>query len=107
MDYRVEKWSAPGRPDEAELRQVLAAEGFSVYKWTDRPGAVYGTHSHIEDQSHWVLSGKLELTIQSFGTVVLDAGDRDIIPAGTHHSARVVGDEPVVYLIGGKTVTGN
>lgn len=102
MDYRVEKWSGPGRPDEAELRKVLAAEGFSVYKWSDRPGAVYGVHSHVEDQSHWILSGRMELTVEGFGEFLLEAGDRDHMPGGTNHSARVVGDGPVVYLIGEK-----
>ena len=29
-------------------------------------------------------------------------GDRDFMPAGTYHSARVAGDEPVMYLVGEK-----
>jgi quercetin dioxygenase-like cupin family protein len=45
--------------------------------------------------------GALALTVD--GTeYVLRAGDRDWLPAGTVHAARVVGDEPVTYLIGSK-----
>jgi len=55
---------------------------------------------HADDQSHWVVSGRLELMVEGYGTFVLEAGDRDFMPAGTYHSARVLGDEPVLYLIG-------
>ena len=66
------------------------------------PEAVYVNHKHSEDQSHWIISGALELTIERVGIVVLQAGDRDFMPAGTYHSARVVSEEPVVYLVGEK-----
>jgi quercetin dioxygenase-like cupin family protein len=49
-----------------------------------------------------VISGTLELTVEKFGTFILEKGDRDLMPAGTYHSARVIGDEPVIYLIGEK-----
>lgn len=31
---------------------------------------------------------------------MLEAGDRDFMPAETYHSARVIGDEAVLYLVG-------
>jgi mannose-6-phosphate isomerase-like protein (cupin superfamily) len=102
MSYRVEKWSGSQIPNPAALREFLESEGYSVYQWSDRPGAVYSRHMHSEDQSHWIISGALELAVEGFGTFVLEAGDRDMMPAGTYHSARVIGDEPVVYLIGEK-----
>ncbi|MER3430243.1 MAG: hypothetical protein C4324_04225, partial [Blastocatellia bacterium] len=80
--------------------------GYEVYQWADSPGAVYGLHMHLEDQSHWIISGSLEVSIESVGTVVLSAGDRDFMPAGCYHSARVVGDVPVIYLIGAKRAAG-
>ena len=43
---------------------------------------VYTNHMHREDHSHWILSGRLELTVADFGTFVLEAGDRDVMPAG-------------------------
>jgi mannose-6-phosphate isomerase-like protein (cupin superfamily) len=77
-------------------------DGFSVYEWSDSPGATYSTHMHDNDQSHWIVSGTLELDVAGYGIVQLSPGDRDFMPAGTDHAARVIGDEPVVYLIGSK-----
>lgn len=101
-NYKVEKWSNTHAPNPAMLRHVLVSEGYSVYQWCDQPNAVYGEHKHSTDQSHWIISGALELTIEKIGTFTLKAGDRDFMPANTYHSARVIGDEPVVYLIGEK-----
>jgi quercetin dioxygenase-like cupin family protein len=100
--YRVERWNEQYPPNPADLRLALGREGYSVFQWTDRPGAVYGPHDHDDDQSHWIISGRLELIVEGVGTVVLETGDRDLMPAGTEHSARVLGDVPVVYLIGSK-----
>ena len=101
---RVQRWRE-GRPtaarvsSTAELADTLRAEGYRVYEWTDSPGATYETHTHMTDQSHWVIRGSLALTVDG-SEHVLGPGDRDWLPAGTAHSARVVGGEPVTYLIG-------
>ena len=100
--YRIEKWKEYYAPNPAMLRSILSADGYNVLQWSDHPGMVYGLHSHGEDQSHWVISGSLEITIELGGTFVLNAGDRDFMPAGTYHSARVLGEEQVLYLIGEK-----
>lgn len=99
--YRGEKWAEYYSPNAAMLRLKLAEGGYRVFQWRDQPGAYYGSHKHPEAQSHWVISGELEITVHS-RTYVLAAGDGDFMPAGTEHSARVVGDEALVYLIGGK-----
>lgn len=101
--YRIERWREIYRPNAAMLRLLLERENFRVYQWADRAGMVYGLHRHDEDQTHWIISGALELTIEKIGTFTLEAGDRDFMPAGTYHSARVVGEESVVYLIGEKS----
>lgn len=98
--YSVEKWRQPGLPNPAMQRYILASEGCMVFQWSDPPGSIYPAHKHDTDQTHWVVSGSLELDIERFGTFVLNAGDRDFLPAGTYHTARVVGNEPVVYLVG-------
>ncbi|HEX6127371.1 MAG TPA: cupin domain-containing protein [Pyrinomonadaceae bacterium] len=99
-DYKVVRATDPGKPDAAELRQTMSDEGYRVYQWSDAPGTVYSSHQHPTHQSHWIISGKLELEVCDVGTFVLQPGDRDFMPAGTYHSARVLGDESVVYLIG-------
>jgi quercetin dioxygenase-like cupin family protein len=102
MSYRIEKWGKDSVPSAEDLRSEMEQEGYYVYGWSDDPGRTYGKHSHGGDQSHWIISGKLELTVEDFGTFILEAGDRDFMPANAIHSARVIGDEAVVYLIGEK-----
>jgi quercetin dioxygenase-like cupin family protein len=99
MGLRIER--SEGKADAKALRRQLESEGYSVFEWTDAPGTAYGRHSHAEDQSHCVISGRLELTVDD-ETYVLSAGDRDFLPANTVHSAFVPGDESVRYLIGAK-----
>lgn len=101
-DYQVIRWDSEAEPKAENLRRIMTDEGYSVYQWSDRARATYSEHSHSNDQSHWVISGSLELTVKDVGSFVLNAGDRDFMPAKTYHSAQVVGDESVVYLIGEK-----
>ena len=101
MSLHIERWAEAGEPNAQAFRQRLESEGYSVFEWSDAPGTVYGTHSHAEDQSHWIISGALELTVDD-KSYTLRAGDRDFLPANTRHSAFVPGNEPVRYLIGAK-----
>jgi len=101
VSIQIEKWSEESRPDAGDLKQRLESEGYSVFQWSDAPGTKYGPHAHAEDQSHWILSGALDLRV-GHETYTLRAGDRDYLPANTIHSASVAGDEPLVYLIGAK-----
>lgn len=100
--YRVEKWREVYSPNAAMLRFTMERDGYRVYQWCDRPGTFYGPHKHEEDQSHWVISGKLEITVKGGGVHHLTAGDRDFMPAQTYHAAEVIGYEPVIYLVGEK-----
>lgn len=98
--YRIERWRETYKPNAAMLRQIMVSEGYRVFQWSDSPWTVYPLHKHDNEQSHWIISGMLELTIENVGTFILGPGDRDFMPAGTYHSARVVSNEPVIYLIG-------
>lgn len=100
--YKIERWKEVYEPNAAMLRLLMEREGYQVFQWGDRPEMIYAIHKHGRDQSHWIISGALELTIERVGTFTLEAGDRDFMPAGTYHSARVTSEEPVVYLIGEK-----
>jgi len=104
VGYRVERWKEVYPPNPAMLRLLLVREGYEVFQWADRPRAFYGAHKHPEDQCHWIISGKLEIHVKDVGTFQLSAGDRDFMPAETYHTAEVLGDEPVVYLIGIKPI---
>jgi quercetin dioxygenase-like cupin family protein len=101
MSIQVEHWSELTPPDAQELKTRLQSEGYSVFQWSDAPGTKYGPHAHAEDQSHWILSGELEMRV-GYETYILGPGDRDFLPANTMHSAFVPGDQPVTYLIGAK-----
>lgn len=101
-EYSVQRWEKGGSPESLSLRKIMTDEGYAVFEWTDNPGTVYEMHSHSDEQSHWIISGSLELTVESVGTFVLVAGDRDFMPDQTRHSARVLGSEKARYLIGSK-----
>jgi mannose-6-phosphate isomerase-like protein (cupin superfamily) len=98
---QIERWSDHSAPDSEALKTRLRDEGYRVFQWSDAPGTKYGPHAHGEDQSHWILSGELELRV-GHEIYTLRAGDRDFLPANTMHSAFVPGGEPVTYLIGAK-----
>lgn len=100
FDYRVERWKQPYPPNPAMLRLELVGEGYDVFQWADRPNTSYGSHKHPQAQSHWIVSGNLEIVVERVGRYVLGPGDRDFMPADTYHTARVLGNEPVVYLVG-------
>ena len=99
-DYRIEKWNEVDTPTAEILKARMERDGYRVFQWSDGAGTTYSKHKHGTDQSHGIISGALELTIEDVGTFVLEAGDRDFMPAGTYHSARVVGEKAVLYLIG-------
>ncbi len=42
----VIRWSDEQLPDEGLLRSILADEDLNPYVWSNRPGDVYGAHSH-------------------------------------------------------------
>jgi quercetin dioxygenase-like cupin family protein len=101
-NLRIERWREVYDPSPAVLRLKLSSEGYSIFHWIDRAGTVYGIHKHDKDQTHWIISGELEISLENGFTYTLKAGDRDYMPAETWHIARVVGDEPVNYMVGEK-----
>jgi quercetin dioxygenase-like cupin family protein len=87
MSYRVEKWDSAEAPKTARLRILMESDGYEVYEWSDRPGSVYGMHEHSDDQSHCIISGKLELTVMDEGalfwnpaTAILCPPEHGILP---------------------------
>lgn len=101
-EYSIVKWTQADPPEADTLHKSMISEGYDVFKWSDGPHTVYDMHSHQDDQSHWIISGRFGLTIKGVGKFTLEPGDRDFMPAGTRHSARVNGGKAVYYLIGAK-----
>jgi quercetin dioxygenase-like cupin family protein len=101
MTLRIKRWGGTEEPDPETLRAHLQREGYSVFEWSDVAGTAYGPHSHAEDQSHWIISGALTLTVAGESYTLL-AGDRDFLPANTIHAACVPENQAVRYLIGAK-----
>lgn len=102
MKIQVQRWREVYAPSPAVLRMKLASEGYRIFHWVDRAGTIYGIHKHEEDQTHWIISGELEITFENGVSYILGVGDRDFMPANTWHTARVMGEEPVNYLVGEK-----
>src|SRR5579884_1228086 len=85
-DLALIPWAETAPPVEATLRARLEREGFSVFAWTDAPGARYAPHAHDRDESIWVVAGEIAFTAAG-RTVRLGPGDRLLLPAGTVHAA--------------------
>jgi quercetin dioxygenase-like cupin family protein len=96
---KVEHWkeARDGRLDEQALKKKLEARGYSVQRYVYPPGTYFPPHAHELDKIDAVLEGRFRIAIGD-DDHVLEAGDAVAIPAGTLHSAEVIGDEPVVSL---------
>jgi quercetin dioxygenase-like cupin family protein len=94
----VEKWNpAWGELTEAAMRQRLEEEGYRVSKYHYPPGTFFSEHTHAIDKKDVVLDGQLEIGTPD-GVALLGPGDMIEIPAGTPHTAEVVGERTVVSL---------
>lgn len=95
----VERWDEEedGPVDELALREELEGRGFRVSRYVYPPGTEFPEHTHGVDKVDAVVSGRFRVSLQG-DDVVLGPGDRVEVPAGTPHTAEVVGDEPVVSL---------
>ena len=101
-EFQIVRWQNPYKPNSAMLRLLMEREGFSVIQCGGRIDSIFTKCKDGQDQTRWIISGALEITVDNVGTYVLEAGDRDFLPAETYHAARVVGEEAIVYLIGKK-----
>lgn len=98
MELKVIHWdNAWGPLTERTMEQRLAQEGYSVSKYHYPPGTYFPPHTHAVDKKDTVLRGRLKIGWEG-GAVILERGDMIEIPAGTSHSAEVVGPETVVSL---------
>jgi quercetin dioxygenase-like cupin family protein len=75
---------------------------FCVMKGTLPPGVFVPLHSHPDVESFFVLSGSVQVFVQSadrLGWVDVAAGEFVHVPGGVRHAFRNMSDKPVVQLI--------
>jgi mannose-6-phosphate isomerase-like protein (cupin superfamily) len=97
---RLVAWEAEDGPlNEKRLMNAMEREGYEVAVYTYRAGTAFAEHEHAQDKCDAVLEGILRITV---GETVfhLQAGDRLYLPAGTRHSAEVIGRRTVLSLDG-------
>ena len=68
---KVFLWEERRRPDENQLREQLAADGYQAVKWSSEPGQAYMPHAHIYPELLWLLTGSI--------TVILTAERRLLV----------------------------
>lgn len=98
LKLEVIPWQGDEKPSESKLRRRLEADGYAVWAWSDLPGASYEPHTHDEDESIWVVEGRIDFEVGG-RAYPLRAGDRLMLPRGTVHTARV-GGGGARYLVG-------
>jgi len=101
-ELRLETWDEEDGPlTEKRLMGVLEREGYEVAVFAYREGTVFPEHEHGQEKCDAVIEGFLRITVegQNFD---LKPGDRLYLPAGTKHSAQVIGKKTVVSLDGTK-----
>lgn len=75
-------------PTEIEAR--LAAQGIAPATWSNEPGDRYSAHSHAYDKVLVATRGSITFHLVDTGSdIVLAAGERLDLPAGTAHAATV------------------
>jgi len=100
MSVRLVSWEEEDGPlTEKRLMRVLEREGYEVAVYAYRQGTVFPEHEHAQEKCDAVVEGFLRISVG--GTVYdLKPGDRLYLPAGTRHSAEVIGRRTVVSLDG-------
>ncbi len=87
------------RPHD-ELMERLRGEATGCYSWSNGPHDRYAPHSHVYEKVLYCVEGSIAFVLESEGKeLLLNAGDRMVLPAGTVHSA-VVGPDGCTCIEG-------
>ena len=99
MTYETGCWDASrdGPLTGSAMRRKLQQRGFTVSCYEYPPGTMFPDHAHAVEKIDAVLSGRFRITIDGVA-IDLGPGQWVRVPAGTIHSAEVLGDEIVVSL---------
>lgn len=93
----VRHWNAAldGPFSEKALRVKLEAAGYLVARYSYPPGTIFHEHAHEADKVEAVVAGRFRLVVSGH-VAQLGPGDWVEVPRGARHTAKVIGDEPVV-----------
>jgi len=95
---RLETWTEEDGPmTEKRVMGLLEREGFEVVVYAYREGTVFEEHAHAQDKCDAIIEGFFRIRADE-EVFELKPGDRLYIPAGTRHSAEVIGRRTVVSL---------
>jgi quercetin dioxygenase-like cupin family protein len=95
---KLERWDSDrGEPSEKALRRQLEAEGYSVSRYDYPPGTFFPDHTHAFDKKDAVVRGRFLIRAEG-QEFLLGPGDMIEVPAGTRHSAEVIGAQTVISL---------
>lgn len=97
-DVKITRWSGEKPVTEAAIQKLIRDEDLIAYKWSNRPGDVYGAHSHGYGKVIYVIQGSITFGLPKSGQrIELFSGDRLDLPSRTEHDA-LVGPQGVVCL---------
>lgn len=89
-----------GRRLSDELMDRLRGEATGCYAWSNGPGDRYAPHSHSYEKVLYCVAGSITFVLENKAQdLLLNAGDRMVLPAGTLHSA-VVGPDGCTCIEG-------
>jgi quercetin dioxygenase-like cupin family protein len=77
-------------------------DGYSVLKGTIPPGISVPIHSHPDDESFFLLSGRVQALEQpkdGFAWIEMNPGDFRHVPQGVRHAWKNESNEPVIAII--------
>jgi uncharacterized protein YjlB len=98
VEVLITPWVDGGAPTEAALRKHMEDEGLRPYAWSNEAFEQYAAHSHAYDKVIYVVRGSIRFGLPADGrSLLITAGDRLELPAGTVHDA-AVGDAGVGCL---------
>jgi quercetin dioxygenase-like cupin family protein len=95
---RLESWTEEDGPmTEKRVMGLLEREGYEVAVYAYKEGTVFEEHAHAQDKCDAVIEGFFRVRVGD-DAFDMKPGDRLYVPAGTRHSAEVVGRRTVVCL---------
>lgn len=97
MQFHTWDPEVDGDYSETAMINKLEMSGYTCACYTYPPGTCFPEHVHDVDKIDAVIKGRFRLTVRG-KEFLLQPGDSISIPAGTPHTAEVIGDEAVVAI---------